>query len=34
MVPFVKPLVPEVDVPAGTLTINPPDGLLDLEISL
>jgi 16S rRNA processing protein RimM len=31
MVPFVKPLVPEVDVPAGTLTINPPDGLLNLE---
>jgi 16S rRNA processing protein RimM len=31
MVPFVKPLVPEVDVPAGTLTINPPDGLLSLE---
>jgi 16S rRNA processing protein RimM len=31
MVPFVKPLVPEVDVPAGNLTINPPDGLLNLE---
>ena len=31
MVPFVKPLVPEVDVPAGTVTINPPDGLLNLE---
>jgi 16S rRNA processing protein RimM len=31
MVPFVKPLVPEVDVPAGTLTINPPDGLLSPE---
>ncbi len=31
MVPFVKPLVPEVDVAAGFLVINPPEGLLDLE---
>jgi 16S rRNA processing protein RimM len=31
MVPFVLPLVPEVDVAAGYLVINPPDGLLDLE---
>jgi ribosomal 30S subunit maturation factor RimM len=31
MVPFVKPLVPEVDVPGGVLTINPPEGLLDFE---
>jgi 16S rRNA processing protein RimM len=31
MVPFVKPLVPDVDIPGGTLTINPPDGLLNLE---
>jgi len=31
MVPFVKPLFPDVDIPGGTLTINPPDGLLNLE---
>ena len=31
MIPFVKPLVPEVDVPAGYLAINPPEGLLNLE---
>ena len=31
MVPFVLPLVPEVDVAAGYLVINPPEGLLDLE---
>ena len=31
MVPFVKPLVPEVDVPGGVMTINPPEGLLDFE---
>ncbi len=31
MVPFVLPLVPEVDVAAGYLVINPPDGLLDME---
>jgi 16S rRNA processing protein RimM len=31
MVPFVKPLVPEVDVPGGVLTIDPPAGLLDFE---
>jgi 16S rRNA processing protein RimM len=31
MVPFVKPLVPEVDVKAGTLVIDPPEGLLDIE---
>ncbi len=34
MVPFVLPLVPEVDVASGFLVIDPPDGLLDLEISL
>jgi len=33
MVPFVKPIVPDVDIPGGTLTINPPDGLLNLEDS-
>jgi 16S rRNA processing protein RimM len=31
MIPFVKPLVPEVDVPGGYLAINPPEGLLNLE---
>ncbi len=31
MVPFVKPLVPEVDVKSGFLAINPPEGLLNLE---
>jgi 16S rRNA processing protein RimM len=31
MVPFVLPLVPEVDVPAGYLVIDPPEGLLNLE---
>jgi len=31
MVPFVLPLVPEVNVSAGYLVIDPPEGLLDLE---
>jgi 16S rRNA processing protein RimM len=31
MVPFVKPLVPDVDIPGGFLVIDPPDGLLTLE---
>jgi 16S rRNA processing protein RimM len=31
MVPFVKPLVPDVDIQGGKLTINPPEGLLNLE---
>ena len=31
LVPFVLPLVPEVDVKAGFLVIEPPEGLLDLE---
>jgi 16S rRNA processing protein RimM len=31
MVPFVRPLVPEVDVKSGFLVINPPEGLLNLE---
>jgi 16S rRNA processing protein RimM len=31
MVPFVKPIVPDVDVPGGMLTIDPPEGLLSLE---
>jgi 16S rRNA processing protein RimM len=29
LVPFVAPIVPEVDVPAGRLVIDPPPGLLD-----
>ena len=29
LIPFVKPLVPEVDVKAGFLVIAPPEGLLD-----
>jgi 16S rRNA processing protein RimM len=31
MVPFVKALVPEVDVKSGILVIDPPEGLLNLE---
>jgi 16S rRNA processing protein RimM len=31
LVPFVLPLVPEVDVAAGYLVINPPEGLLDMD---
>jgi 16S rRNA processing protein RimM len=30
LVPFVAALVPEVDVKAGRLVIDPPPGLLDL----
>ncbi|GAA4619453.1 ribosome maturation factor RimM [Saccharopolyspora hordei] len=29
LVPFVADIVPEVDVSAGTLVIDPPEGLLD-----
>ncbi len=29
LVPFVKAIVPRVDVPAGVLVIDPPPGLLD-----
>ena len=29
LVPFVAALVPEIDVPAGRLVIDPPPGLLD-----
>jgi 16S rRNA processing protein RimM len=29
LVPFVKAIVPEVDVPAGVVVIDPPPGLLD-----
>jgi 16S rRNA processing protein RimM len=34
MVPFVAALVPEVDVPGGKLTIDPPVGLLDPEAAM
>jgi 16S rRNA processing protein RimM len=30
LVPFVKAIVPEVDLPGGVLVIDPPEGLLDL----
>ncbi len=30
MIPFVHEIVPEVDLEAGTCTITPPEGLLDL----
>ena len=33
LVPFVKAMVPEVDVAARTLVVDPPDGLLDLTDS-
>jgi 16S rRNA processing protein RimM len=29
LVPFVKPIVPEIDISAGILVIDPPPGLLD-----
>ncbi|PRQ12549.1 ribosome maturation factor RimM [Corynebacterium sp. 13CS0277] len=31
LVPFVHAIVPEVDLESGTLTITPPEGLLDLD---
>ncbi|HEX4087078.1 MAG TPA: ribosome maturation factor RimM [Trebonia sp.] len=31
LIPFVKAIVPEVDVAAGVLVINPPEGLLNLQ---
>lgn len=31
MIPFVKAIVPEVDVKSGVLVIDPPEGLLNLE---
>jgi 16S rRNA processing protein RimM len=34
MIPFVAPLVPEVDVAAGRLVIDPPAGLLDPQDAL
>ncbi|NBW73362.1 MAG: 16S rRNA processing protein RimM, partial [Microbacteriaceae bacterium] len=29
LVPFVKQIVPEIDILAGIVTLNPPPGLLD-----
>jgi len=29
LVPFVKAIVPTVDIAAGTLTVTPPDGLFE-----
>jgi 16S rRNA processing protein RimM len=34
MIPFVKAIVPEVDVPGGYLVIDPPQGLLNIEEAL
>lgn len=34
LIPFVAAIVPEVDVAAGTLTIDPPPGLLDPEAAI
>jgi 16S rRNA processing protein RimM len=31
MIPFVKAIVPEVDVQSGFIVIDPPEGLLNLE---
>jgi 16S rRNA processing protein RimM len=30
LVPFVREMVPEVDVPGGVVLVDPPEGLLDL----
>jgi 16S rRNA processing protein RimM len=30
LIPFVKAIVPEVDVPGGRVVLSPPEGLLDL----
>jgi 16S rRNA processing protein RimM len=34
LIPFVAALVPEVDVGAGRLVIDPPPGLLDPESAI
>lgn len=34
LIPFVKDIVPEVDVSSGVVVINPPPGLLNLEEAL
>ncbi len=30
LIPFVRQIVPEVDVAGGRVVVDPPDGLLDL----
>jgi 16S rRNA processing protein RimM len=30
LVPFVKAIVPEVDLPGGRVVVDPPPGLLEL----
>ncbi|HVB44239.1 MAG TPA: ribosome maturation factor RimM [Streptosporangiaceae bacterium] len=34
MIPFVAAIVPDVDVAAGTLVVDPPPGLLDPEAAI
>jgi 16S rRNA processing protein RimM len=31
LIPFVKAIVPDVDVAGGVLVIDPPEGLLNLQ---
>ena len=31
LVPFVREIVPTVDVPGGRVVLTPPEGLLDLD---
>jgi 16S rRNA processing protein RimM len=31
LIPFVKAIVPEVDIAGGVLVIDPPEGLLNLQ---
>jgi 16S rRNA processing protein RimM len=31
LIPFVKAIVPEVDIAGGVLVIDPPEGLLNLH---
>jgi 16S rRNA processing protein RimM len=31
LIPFVKAIVPEVDVAGGVLVIDPPEGLLNIQ---
>ena len=31
LVPFTRAIVPEIDLAAGTLTVDPPAGLLDID---
>jgi len=30
LIPFTREICPEVDIPAGLITVDPPEGLLDL----